>query len=96
MRHVPLAIALNIAKRDDARHTTSFRFAKETCHACPLTKQCIAANQKHGRSVKLNDYDRNTLFLRERRQTDEYAAVKQEHPKVERRLGELVNRLSSR
>ncbi|MEZ6129568.1 MAG: transposase [Planctomycetaceae bacterium] len=83
-------------QRDDARHTTSFRFAKETCHACPLTKQCIAANQKHGRSVKLNDYEPEYALLRERRQTDEYAAVKQEHPKVERRLGELVNRLKGR
>ena len=30
------------------------------------------------------------------RATDEYAAVKQEHPKVERGLGELVNRYEGR
>ncbi|MEZ6132687.1 MAG: transposase [Planctomycetaceae bacterium] len=83
-------------QRDDARHTTSFRFAKATCDACPLMKQCISVNQKHGRSVKLNDYEPEYALLRERRQTDEYAAVKQERPKVERRLGELVNRLKGR
>jgi transposase len=83
-------------QRDEARHTTSFRFAKATCDACPLLKQCISADQKHGRSVTLNDYEPEYALLRERRLTDEYAAVKKEHPKVERRLGELVNRLKGR
>jgi IS5 family transposase len=59
-------------------------------------KQCISANQKHGRTVSLNDYEPEYALLRERRKTDEYAAVKKEHPKVERRLGELVNRLKGR
>ena len=35
-------------------------------------------------------------MVRERAQTDEYAAVKREHPKVERRLGELINRHGGR
>lgn len=83
-------------QRDEARHSTSFRFAKEVCDACPLMQQCVSANQKHGRSVNLNDYEPEYALLRERRQTEEYAAVKKEHPKVERRLGELVNRLKGR
>ena len=83
-------------QRDESRHTTSFRFAKETCDACPLMKQCISTGQKHGRSVTLNDYEPEYALLRERKHTDEYAAVKKEHPKVERRLGELVNRLKGR
>lgn len=83
-------------QRDEPQHSTSFRFAKEICHACPLMKQCISANQKHGRTVSLNDYEPEYALLRERKQTDQYAAVKKEHPKVERRLGELVNRLKGR
>ncbi len=59
-------------------------------------KQCIAANQKHGRTVSLNDYEPEYEMLRQRKLTDEYAAVKKEHPKVERRLGELVNRHGGR
>ena len=83
-------------QRDESQHSTSFRFAKEVCDACALMKQCISANQKHGRTVSLNDYEPEYALLRERKQTDEYVAVKKEHPKVERRLGELVNRLKGR
>lgn len=83
-------------QRDEGRHATAFRFAKEICAACPLMKQCIAANQKHGRTVHRNDYEPEYKVLRQRRQTDEYAAVKKDHPKVERRLGELVNRHGGR
>lgn len=32
----------------------------------------------------------------ERSQTEEYASVKKDHPKVERRLGEIVNRHGGR
>jgi IS5 family transposase len=59
-------------------------------------KQCIAANQKHGRTVSINDYEPEYELLRQRKLTEEYAAVKKEHPKVERRLGELVNRHGGR
>jgi hypothetical protein len=45
-------------------------------------KQCLSANQKHGRTVSPNDYEPEYALLRERRKTDKYAAVKKEHPKV--------------
>jgi len=83
-------------QRDEGRHSTGFRFAKEICDACPLMKQCIAANQKHGRTATLNDYEPEYKILRQRKLTAEYAAVKSEHPRVERRLGELVNRHGGR
>jgi len=35
-------------------------------------------------------------MVRQRAATEEYAAVKREHPKVERRLGELINRHDGR
>lgn len=83
-------------QRDEGRHKTSFRFAKETCDACPLIQQCIAGNNKHGRTATLNDYEPEYEILRQRKLTEEYAAVKAEHPRVERRLGELVNRHGGR
>ena len=83
-------------QRDKGRHTTSYRFPKQTCHACPLMNQCIDPKQKFGRSVRKNDYQPEYDMVRTRAQTEEYADVKREHPKVERRLGELINRHGGR
>jgi len=83
-------------QRDEAKHGTSYRFEKTVCNACPLFAQCIGKAQKHGRTVRINDYAAEYARVRGRAQTDEYAAVKQEHPSVERRLGHLVNRYGGR
>lgn len=79
-------------QRQQTRHTTAYRFPLETCQACPLKEQCIDPEQKHGRTVRKNDYEPEYEVVRQRARTDEYAEVKREHPKVERRLGELINR----
>lgn len=83
-------------QRDTSRHTTSYRFNAETCRSCPLMNRCIGPRQKHGRTVRKNDYEAEYAMVRARAQTEEYAAVKREHPKVERRLGELINRHGGR
>jgi len=83
-------------QRDESRHTTAYRFNTKACHSCPLMNQCIDAKQKYGRSVRKNDYELEYEMVRERAQTQEYAEVKREHPKVERRLGELINRHGGR
>ena len=83
-------------QRDESQHTTAYRFNTETCHSCPLKSQCINPNQKHGRSVRKNDYEPEYEMIRQRARTEEYAEVKREHPRVERRLGELVNRHGGR
>lgn len=83
-------------QRDNKRHATAYRFNTETCHSCPLRKQCIDPNQKHGRTVHRSDYEPEYEKVRERARTEEYAEVKREHPKVERRLGELINRHAGR
>jgi transposase len=79
-----------------ARHTTSFKFADETCNTCPLKSQCIDLDQKNGRTVKKGDYEAEYQKVEERARTEEYAKIKREHPKVERRLGELINRHDGR
>ncbi len=83
-------------QRDDGNHTTSFRFHTDTCHSCPLRNACIGGKQKFGRSVRKNDFQPEYDMVRERAQTDEYTDVKRDHPKVERRLGELINRHGGR
>jgi len=79
-------------QRDESRHTTAYRFNAEVCRSCPLNESCVVRPQKHGRTVRKNDYTPEYDRVRERAKTSEYAAVKHEHPKVERRLGHLVNR----
>jgi transposase len=83
-------------QREESRHTTAFRFDAAKCQACPLRNSCIDPKQKHGRTVKKSDYEPEYQMVRERAATEEYAAVKREHPKVERRLGELINRHGGR
>ena len=83
-------------QRQQTRHTAAHRFPRETCHACPLKAQCITPTQNFGRSVRKNDYEAEYEMVRQRARTDEYAEVKREHPKVERRLGELINRHDGR
>ena len=83
-------------QRDEPNHGTSYRFDKMVCDACPLVAQCLNRTQKHGRTVRINDYTPEYTRVRERAQTTEYVAVKQEHPRVERRLGHLVNRYGNR
>lgn len=83
-------------QREESRHTTAFRFDVAKCQACPLRNSCIDPKQKHGRTVKKSDYEPEYEMVRQRAATEEYAAVKREHPKVERRLGELINRHDGR
>ena len=83
-------------QRDNRREATAHRFPTEACHSCLLMNQCIDAKQKHGRTVHRSDYEMEYERVRERSRTEEYAEVKREHPKVERRLGELVNRHGAR
>lgn len=83
-------------QRDSKDHRTAYRFHRETCRACELRGKCIDPDQKHGRSVHRSDFEPQYQKVRQRAQTEQYAAVKKEHPKVERRLGELINRHGAR
>jgi len=83
-------------QRDNKREATAYRFNTETCHGCPLINRCIDPEQKHGRTVHRSDYEAEYETARERSRTEQYKEVKREHPKVERRLGELINRHGGR
>ena len=85
------------SQRDDARNVTLHRFTKQTCAACPLSDKCLSRKETAlGRSVRKNYYAPEYDRLRERADTPEYAAIKKEHPNVERTLRQLMNRYGCR
>jgi IS5 family transposase len=85
-------------QRGNKNHTTVFRFAADDCRACPLMSSCIkqSPQKQFGRTVRKNDYQQEYQRLREKATTEKYAEIRREHPKVERKLGELMNRHGGR
>ena len=68
-----------------------FHFKRSLCAACPLLDLCLAnLPAKHGRSVSKNDYQAEYDAARQLAQTEAYAKVRKQHPKVERKLAEIV------
>lgn len=70
-----------------------FSFRRSQCRDCPLLHQCMAElPAKRGRMVYKNSYQAEYDRLRARSQTKRYQEVRREHPKVERKLSEVVQR----
>jgi len=69
-----------------------FRFAKKQCRECALREQCLADPQTKSRTVIKNDYEVEYQAAQAKAQTAEYRRVRHEHPAIERKLSELVNR----
>ena len=68
-----------------------FQFKRSQCAECPLLEQCMPKlPAKHGRSVSKNDYHAEYQAARQLAQTEAYVQVRQQHPKVERKLAETV------
>jgi hypothetical protein len=68
-----------------------FSFRRSQCQPCPLLDKCMAKlPSNHGRTVNKNDYEAEYLAARALAETDAYAAVRQTHPKIERKLAEMV------
>lgn len=78
------------------KHAWVYRFDGKQCATCPLLDRCInkPANRlgRFGRTVRKNDYQAEYLRARQKANTAEYQAVRAEHPKIERKLSELVRR----
>jgi transposase len=74
-------------------HNTGWKFvfARRQCAGCPLQARCMAQAPKwKGRSVIKNDYQAEFEATRARATTPGYAAVRQQHPRVERKLADIV------
>jgi transposase len=82
---------------DHEKQTTKYRFEAETCRACPLLTRCMQQSpRRHGRTVCKTDYQVEHQRVRDKAATPPYAAVRREHPKIERKLGEVMNRHGGR
>jgi transposase len=80
-------------QRDNKKHTTVYRFDAPVCRACPLMDRCLKETPRKafGRTVRKTDYQVEYQRARDKATTEEYAAVRREHMKVERKLGEVMN-----
>jgi transposase len=84
-----------------ARHTNDtgwkFTFARRTCATCALQAQCLTALPQHkGRSVIKNDDQPEYEAARQRATTEVYAEVRRQHPRLERKLADMVCHHSGR
>jgi transposase len=75
-----------------------YRFQQSTCAACPLISRCLPRMPRgpFGRNVDKNDYQAEYDRARAKATTEQFASVRREHPKVERKLGEILNRHGGR
>jgi transposase len=77
--------------RNDKDTASIFHFKRSVCAACPLLDRCLAKlPAKRGRAVTKNDYQAEYDAARQLAQTEAYAQVRSQHPKVERKLAEIV------
>jgi len=77
-------------RRTQRDHGWQFRFRAAQCHACPLRAQCLQPDTRGGRSVSKNDYEAQYRAAQQRAQTPAYQAVRREHPRIERKLADLI------
>jgi len=79
------------------KRTTKYRFEATDCQTCPLLARCMKQPpRRYGRTVCKTDYQAEHDRARRKATTPRYAAVRREHPKVERKLGEVMNRHGGR
>lgn len=77
-------------ERRKHKHDSRYTFKASQCAGCALREQCLQKPQsKKGRVVVKNDYEVEYQRLYAKTETAEYAQTRREHPKVERKLGEL-------
>jgi transposase len=74
-----------------------YTFKPSQCVGCALREQCMTNPQsKKGRTVIKNDYEAEYRKVHEKAATPEYAATRREHPKIERKLGEMARHHGNR
>lgn len=83
--------------RSESSTGWTYRFAKTVCASCRFLAQCLGKRPlKNGRTVTKSRFDETYQRVRERAKTPEYAAIRREHPKVERKLNEILNHQQGR
>ncbi len=94
--HCPAGQSTRQWERNSHDTGRKFRFSKKQCGACPRRGECLAQPTTKSRTVIKNDYEAEYRAAQAKAQTEAYRAVRQEHPAIERKLAELVNRHQGR
>ena len=74
-------------------HTTTYQFKRKVCWSCPLRVQCHPAmteQSRKGRSITKNAYALEYERVRAKVGTENYRAVRRQHPAIERKLNEIL------
>lgn len=68
-----------------------YRFAPKQCAGCPLREKCLEKPKTtKSRHVIKNDYDATYRAAKEKAKTERYKEVRRQHPRIERKLGEMA------
>jgi transposase len=67
-----------------------YRFKAQACAGCAMRGECVEPKAKGGRTVIKNDYEKEYAQARAYARTAKYKEVRREHPRVERKLAEIV------
>jgi transposase len=67
-----------------------FNFSQKQCGHCPVRDHCLKPGNKSGRTVIRNDYEAEYTAVRLRAQSEPYKEVKKQHPRIERKLSEII------
>ncbi len=86
-------------QRSRTRQDTGYRYQFKTsqCADCPLRKECLAnPAKKRGRVVIKNNYEMEYQKVHDKARTPQYQQTRRTHPKIERKLGEVVRHQRAR
>ena len=79
------------------KHASRYTFKASHCAGCALRAQCLQKPQSpKGRTVIKNHYEAEYRRVHDKATTPAYAATRREHPKVERKLGEMARHHGAR
>lgn len=80
-------------------NTKLYVFNVTSCRECPLQADCcpsMTEKSTKGRTVRVQEYEKEYQRAREKAKTEEYAKVRREHPMVERKFNEIANHYGGR
>lgn len=77
--------------RNDHDTGWQYHFTLGQCKGCRLRDKCMEKlPAKHGRQVSRNDYEAEYRAARQFARTETYTQIRRQHPKIERKLAEII------
>lgn len=83
--------------REKVNEGIKYRFKPKQCEGCPLRGDCLQKPEgQGGRSVIKNEHEAEYAKVQAKAKTPEYAKTRREHPRIERKLADLVRNHGAR